>query len=426
MTRKLYIVLLVFLVVFCPVAPAQDSLKLEKITILSRHSVRAPLEQYLQDLDQLVPEGYSWNRWSVEGSHLTLRGAALETLFGEYFRLWLAKEDFTLASSDIYFGASSKQRTIATARSFAAGMLPLMDVPIDYKVKEDGSIGYADPDYLPLLNDHSCAVFDTVAFKNEAYRELGELAAPSYKFLEKILNYKRSPLARSRQDAHFNDAVGVRLDFRGANGKLLEPTMLGDLNLANRACDALILQYYEGGPKVKAFNNRLSFDGWKQFAEIKNCYDDILFTAPIIAVNVSHCMLQRLLTEAQDGGHKFVFFCAHDTTILSALSALQVEDYSLPGTIESKTPIGFKFLIEQWSDDSGERYVRARLVYQSTAQIRNMETLDLENPPMSYELSFAGMEKTPGGFYRYDDFLRHLEASVNAFTATARGENPFK
>ena len=105
MTRKLYIVLLVFLVVFCPVAPAQDSLKLEKITILSRHSVRAPLEQYLQDLDQLVPEGYSWNRWSVEGSHLTLRGAALETLFGEYFRLWLAKEDFTLASSDIYFGA---------------------------------------------------------------------------------------------------------------------------------------------------------------------------------------------------------------------------------------------------------------------------------------------------------------------------------
>ena len=427
--NKLRFFILSLLLLCCSLTFAQNNLTLDKVTIVSRHGVRAPLEEYLNTLDGITGDGYKWTRWSVPGSHLTLRGGALETLFGEYFRLWLDEENLQLDSVDVYFGASSKQRTIATARAFAAGMLPLMTVPVDYKVKADGSVGYLDQDYLPLLNDLCAADFDTLAFKIEAYRELGELQAPSYEYLEKILRMKHSKYAKNNENGHFDNTVGVYLYFY-KNGEKQEPRMRGGLNEANMASDAFILQYYEmDKAKDAAFGRRLGFDDWKKLADIKDYYGDILFAkAPIISVNISHCMLKRIQSEMFPEGHKFAFLCSHDSMIAAVLAALRTEDYELPNTIEVKTPIGFKLVLEQWVDNDAnqERYVRARLVYQSTEQIRGMKQMDLSNPPMSYDLSFAGLEKASNGMYRYDDFMRHLQNSIAAYEATARGQNPLE
>lgn len=424
--RSLFLSILLFLssLVF-----AQQNLALEKVTVVSRHGVRAPLESYLNTLDEMTGKGYQWTRWSVPGSNLTLRGGALETLFGEYFRLWLDDEHFVLDSTDIYFGASSKQRTIATARSFAAGMLPLMSIPVNYKVDDNGNIDYLDQDYLPLLNDR-CTTdgsFDISAFQAEAYRELGELQAPSYSFLEKVLRMKHSNYARKRGNEHFDNLVSVSLDFYDKNGNPLEPKMKGGLKDANMASDAFILQYYEmEKAKDAAFGRRLNFNDWKRLASTKEYYGEILFTkAPIISVNISHCMLKRIQSEMLPEGHKFSFLCSHDSMIAAVLASLRTVPYELPNTIEPKTPIGFKLVFEQWTDDSN-RYIRARLVYQSSEQIREMTPMDLSNPPMSYDLSFTGLEKTENGMYRYEDFMNHLQKSIQAYEATARGHHPWK
>jgi glucose-1-phosphatase len=410
---------------------AQKDLSLEKVTILSRHSVRAPLEQYVLTMNEMTGCGYQWINWSVPGSYLTLRGGALETLFGEYCRLWLDNEHFVLDSADIYFGASSKQRTIATARAFAAGLMPLTTIPIDYKVDEKGRVGFLDPDYLPLLNCNGTPDFDSVAFKAEAYRELGDLQAPSYTFLEKMLRMKRSEYARKRGNAHFDNHVGVNLNFYDKNDKPLEPTMQGGLKDANMASDAFILQYYEmENARDAAFGRRLSFNDWKKLAYIKDYYGNILFTkAPIISVNISHCMLQRIQKEMLPEGHKFAFLCSHDSMISAVLAALRTTPYELHNTIETQTPIGFKLVLEQWVETEAQnpkRYVRARLMYQSTEQIRGMKPMDLDNPPMSYDLSFIGLEKAPNGMYDYDDFMRHLQKSINAYYASAHGQYPWE
>lgn len=428
--RLFFVTLLLFI---SSLVYAQQDLTLVKTTILSRHSVRSPLEQYLNTLDEMTGNNYRWTRWSVPGSYLTLRGGALETLFGEYYRLWLDNEHFVLDSADVYFGASSKQRTIATARAFAAGMLPLMTVPIDYKVDENGKVGYLDQDYLPLLNDR-CASdgnFDIAAFQAEAYRELGQLQAPSYTFLEKMLRMKHSNYARQRGTPHFDSHVGVNLDFYDKNGKPLEPTMQGGLKDANMASDAFILQYYEmENARKAAFGRRLCFNDWKKLAYIKDYYGDILFTkAPIISVNISHCMLKRIQAEMLPEGHKFAFLCSHDSMIAAVLAALRVTPYKLSNTIEPQTPIGFKLVLEQWAETEGanpKRYVRARLIYQSTEQIHGMKPMDLENPPMSYELSFTGLEKAQNGMYEYDAFMRHLQKSIDAYYASARGQHPWE
>ena len=101
--NKLHIILLSLLLFLSSFIYAQQDLTLVKVTVVSRHSVRAPLETYYFTLDGMTGTGYHWTRWSVPGSHLTLKGGALETLFGEYFRLWLDSENFELKSVDIYF-----------------------------------------------------------------------------------------------------------------------------------------------------------------------------------------------------------------------------------------------------------------------------------------------------------------------------------
>lgn len=427
---------ILFLILFLAINSftfAQKEFTLEKVTVVSRHNVRAPLEKYLNTLDEMTGDGYQWTRWSVPGGNLTLRGGALEMLFGEYFRLWLQNEHFLVYPQDeeFYFGASPKQRTIATARAFAAGMLPYMTVPVDYSTDSSRRLVDVDPDYLPILNDFSTSDgdFKTAAFRNEAIRELGQLEAPSYAFLEEVLRFEHSLYARKHNITHIDNSVGVLLDFYDGK-KMLEPTMKGGLKYANIASDAFILQYYEMEDSVKAaFGHQLSFDEWKALASIKDYYGDVLFTkAPIIAVNVSHCMLMRIQSEMASGGHKFSFFCTHDSMLAALLAALRVERYELPNTIETQTPIGVKLLFEQWKEtcfDNPKRYVRIRLMYQSSDQIRKMTPMDLCHPPMSYELSFKGLEKASNGMYKYEDFMQHLQKSIQAYDSTAIGHNPW-
>ena len=427
--------ILFFLVLLSSAVYAQQ-LVLEKVTVVSRHGVRAPLDSYLSTLDEMTGDNFQWPRWAVPGSNLTLRGGALEMLFGEYFRLWLDDEHLyekCAKVQDVYFGASSKQRTIATARSFAAGLFPLMAVPIDYKLTADSAIGFLDRDYLPLLNCVSApdGNFDTNKFKEEAYRELGQLQAPSYQFLEEVLRMEQSRYAKKKGIAHFDDKVGVCLNFyNSATGCPLEPTMCGGLKDANMASDAFILLYYEmANATDSVFGRKLSFEDWKKLASVKDSYGHILFSkAPIISVNVSHCMLKRIQTELSASGHKFAFFCTHDSMIESLLAALRNTPDTLENSIEAKTPIGCKLVFEQWTETcclNPKKYIRIRMLYQSADQIREMRIMDLANPPMSCELTFEGLKKASNGMYYYDDFMKHLQKCIDAYKATAQGKRPW-
>lgn len=436
--KKVFTALLFIAIPILSSAQEEGSMTLKQVIMVSRHSVRAPLQENIDTLKLMVPvaDTSKWKQWSVEGSDLTLRGAALETLMGEYFKLYFAKlkPEFELDSSNIYFGCSSKNRTIATARSFAAGLLPYIAVPINYQrdTSKKYGIGAYDPTYLPMLNYSSCADFDTASFKDEAKAEIAQIQAPSFRALERVLNFKKSTIAKRTGSPHFGDSVHVEFNFWGRreNGSVgrLEPTLLGDFKLANRAADALILQYFEVKDKREAaLGHKLCEQSWEQIALVKDRYTEALFSAPIVAVNVSHEMIKKIWDEITGDSHKFVFLTTHDTMIYALLKALQVESYELPNTIEKLTPIGGKVLIEKWMDAKGDYYIRTRYVYQSSEQLREMQALDANNPPMSYDLNFQGLNKTPDGvYYDYEDFLRHIKRTIKAYEATAKGRHPFQ
>ena len=192
--------------------------------------------------------------------------------------------------------------------------------------------------------------------------------------------------------------------------------MTGGLKLANSASDALVLQYYEEPDEIKAaFGHNLTREEWESIAEIKDWYGDVLFTAPSVAANVAHPLLETMLSELRTEGRKFTFLCGHDSNIASVLAALGAEEYFLPDAIEKKTPIGSKVVIGKWLGKDGSSYAELLLVYESPEQLRSTPMLSLQNPPMAYRISLEGLKANVDGLYRLDDLESRFEEAIEAY-----------
>ena len=100
--------------------------KLKFVLIFSRHGVRTPTG----DSEQL--NRYSaqpWPKWDSPSGYLTPHGARLMTLFGSYYRAYLAQQgllsgDGCADAAHVSFFSDSDQRTAETGKSLAAGMFP--------------------------------------------------------------------------------------------------------------------------------------------------------------------------------------------------------------------------------------------------------------------------------------------------------------
>ena len=111
----------------------------------------------------------------------------------------------------------------------------------------------------------------------------------------------------------------------------------------------------------------------------------------------------------------FTFLCGHDSNLGSVLASLDVEDYSLPGTIEKKTPIGAKLVFGRWKNKAGEEMISLDIVYQKTQQLKNPGLLGTDNPPGIYSLRLKGLEADENGLYRAEDFLKRLTDAIEAY-----------
>jgi glucose-1-phosphatase len=382
---------------------------LKQVVVLSRHNIRSPLSGRRSTLQRITP--HEWYQWSSAPSELSLRGGALETMMGQYFRKWLVSEGLMQeneipAEDTMRFYANSLQRTIATAQYFSSGMLPVANVRIEHHCP----LGKMDSVFAPQITD------DNEAFKILAQQQIiamggekgmlgiGEKMAENYKVLERVLDINQSKACLEGDTCHFrtDDAHVYLVKYR-------EPGMGGSMRLACQAADALVLQYYEEHDAVKAaFGHVLTWKDWESISAIKDWYGDVLFTAPVVARQVARPLLRTMLEELQNDSRKFTFLCGHDSNIGSVLASLEAEEYSLPGTIEKKTPIGCKLVIEKWVDAKGKPYVALNLVYQSTEQLRNMTLLDLDNPPMIYPIRLKGLNANNDGLYPFDELTDRL------------------
>lgn len=424
--RKLNsLLLLLILTIICP-ALAQAQLqrseafkgkyKLKEIVILSRHNIRSPLSSNGSALSKMTP--HEWTNWSSAASELTLRGGVLETEMGQFFRKWtietgLFKDNYVPTIDEVNVYANSMQRCIATAQYFSGGFMPVANLRVNHRYVPSKM----DPIFFPRLTK------STEAFRTEAMKQINAMGGKeglvginkslkeSYDLIAKVLDMKQSEYYKKGEIKDFvNNDTQITLELNQ------EPGMKGSLKNANSASDAFILQYYEEPDGMKAaFGHKLTTEDWTKIAKVKDVYGDVLFTAPIVAVNVAHPLLQYMYDELNDKDRKFTFLCGHDSNIASVDAALGVEEYSLPYSIEKKTPIGSKLVLEKWVDAAGKAYIAVNLVYQSTDQLKQMSLLDLQHAPQVFSLKLKGLNQNTDGLYTFEDVNARFLQAIRAY-----------
>lgn len=390
--------------------------KLKEVVILSRHNIRSPLSTNGSTLSKMTP--HEWTSWSSAASELTLRGGVLETEMGQFFRKWtinegLFKDNHAPTVDEVNVYANSMQRCIATAQYFSGGFMPVAGLKVNHRYVPSKM----DPIFFPRLTK------STEAFRAEAMRQINLMGGKeglvginkglkeSYDIIAKVLDMKQSEYYKKGEvkDFTYNDTQ-ITLNLNQ------EPGMKGSLKNANSASDAFILQYYEEPDAMKAgFGHKLSLDEWTKIAKVKDVYGDVLFTAPIVAVNVAHPLLQYMYDELNADNRKFTFLCGHDSNIASVDAALGVEEYSLPNSIEKKTPIGSKLVFEKWVDANGKAYIAVNIVYQSTDQLKQMSLLDLAHAPQVFSLKLKGLTENADGLYTFDDVNGRFLQAIRAY-----------
>ena len=396
----------------------KNQYKLKEVVILSRHNIRSSLSVNGSVLQKMTP--HQWIKWTAAPSELTLRGGALETIMGQFFRKWtvnegLFTENVVPTVDEVNFYANSMQRTIATAQYFSSGFMPVANLHINHRFTPSKM----DPVFFPALTKSS------EAFKAQALKEIAAMGGKkgivgineglkdSYQLIEKVLDLKHSPACQSGEVCAFDD-YNTQLKLEKGD----EPNMKGSLKFANSASDALILQYYEDTDPVQAaFGQNLTNADWEKIAKVKDVYGDVLFTAPIVAVNVAHPLLVYMKDELNAKNRKFTFLCGHDSNIASVNAALEVEEYSLPQSIEKKTPIGSKLVFEKWVDKTGKEFVAVNIVYQTTEQLRNVSLLNLENPPIVFSLKLKGLQANADGLYTIESVNDRFDKAIRAYEA---------
>ena len=419
-TWILCLFMLVVSSIVCAERPAsfQKEYRLKEMVVLSRHNIRSPLSGNGSALKNLT--SHDWFRWTSGPSELSLRGGQLETMMGQYFRQWLVAgnlmtENYLPKKEEFRFYANSMQRTIATAQYFSSGMLPVANVKIEHKFAPSKMDSVFNPQ-LTFVSDTFC----TEAMKqisamggDRGLQGIHEKLSGEYRLLEKVLDLKNSPAAKKDGMNRFrSDDLKILLKVNK------EPELRGSLKLASAASDALILQYYEEADPVKAgFGHKLSQKKWEQIARVKDVYVDVLFTAPVVAVNVARPLLKVMSDELALGGRKFTFLCGHDSNLASVLAALDVEEYSLPRSLEKKTPIGSKLVIEKFAGRDGKEYAALSLVYQTTEQLRDRTALTLDNPPAIFPLKLKGLKENADGLYLLKDLQQRFIEAISAYDA---------
>ncbi len=388
---------------------------LEQVVVLSRHNLRAPLSSNGSVPNDLTP--HSWIKWSAGASELTLLGGVEETSMGQYFRKWLDQEglipeNYVPEAGEVRFNARDKQRCRATARYFAAGMLPLADIEVEHPGDANGTVDFMEPVLHFYSDDYAADAIAQVAAQG-GDAGMGGLELQNRDVIKLIMDTVDMEDSEAYQSGKYGDLLTDGFGYIMEEGK--EPDLAGTIKPAYQVADALLLQYYEEPDAVKAaFGHELTDADWARLGAFMTTCLEMKHGAPLVAANITNPLLRELKEELTNEERKFTFFCAHDCTVLGALSALGAEDYALPKSIETKTPIGVKLVFERRRDAEGAAWYRVSLIYRSTEQIRSGEMLTLDNPPLRYDLRFEGVETNADGLIAEADLFELFDRSIGA------------
>jgi 4-phytase / acid phosphatase len=405
-------------------ADAGDSSQLIFALVLTRHGVRSPtgsvdkLKQYSAN---------EWPQWEVPPGYLTPHGSQLMMLFGKYYREYFAENGLLQPSgcgdaASVMFLADSDQRTVATGKALAEGILPGCDVAVHASPEgthdplfHSLSAGVGHPDNALAAAALSGRIGNNPSGLVDAY-------GPTLQTMEAILSKCNSSEACKEPT---QSLLQTPSSISPGHGSHLV-TFRSPLSVASTVAEDFQLEYTNGMP--------LNEVGWghaneaivSEMISLHTAEADLTHRTPYLAraqasnlmIHIADTLQQAVQKKRVTGalgnpGDKLLFLVGHDTNISTLAGALGIS-WLIDGRRDD-TPPGGALVFEVWSSPKTKGYaVRTYYVSQTMEQMRDLVPLTLTVPPARANIFVPGCSTADKNYScKFSGFQQSIHAAID-------------
>ncbi|MGR6328047.1 histidine-type phosphatase [Sphingomonas sp. XXL09] len=362
-----------------PAVPA--GLQVDRVVMLMRHGVRPPTKAPPMPAGTAIER---WPDWPVAPGYLTPHGAAAIRRVGGYDRTaWTALG--LLARSGcpkVRIVADSDQRTIETARHYAAALVPGCTITTEHRPQD-----VADPIFSPI--DERATTFDAEAARKAVLAAAGPggIAAEERRLAPLIERLDTILCQRAKPDCGV--AASGPSDLAPARpGK--RPKLTGTLDRASTAAQILLLEYAEDKSMPQVGWGRATAGDIASLSEF-HAVEFRLLARPSYVARANLALIAPLIADAitKPDGAVITMLSGHDTNVASLGGLLDLH-WQVPGLAADDPSPGGAIVFERLTDRSGKHYVRALYRSQTVDQIRDLTALTGKASPYVAVLPIAG------------------------------------
>ncbi len=338
-------------------APARaPALKVERVVMVMRHGVRAPI-------DGEVPVGTRtaapWPTWPVAAEQMTPHGMRAMAIRGAADRAWLAARGVVPAAGcpargTVGVWTNVSRRTIDSGTGFVAGFAPGCDIAVGHR-----AAGAVDPLFEALRAGTTDFVPQTAIAAIERFTGgVDRLVAKhraELRLLDRVLGCAQPtcspgapPALRASADGH-----GIELD--------------GPIRRSSGIAQVLLLETAEGTPVVGW--GRVTPATLERLGRLHAALFDVFTRSPYMAAHQAGPLGRRVIASlTAPNGPALDLLVGHDTNVTALAAALRVDLVS-PGYARGDTAPAGTLVLERLRDDRGAAMVRLSYRTQTPAEL---------------------------------------------------------
>lgn len=349
-----------------------DPLVVDRVVLLMRHGVRPPTKAPAMP-PEVTPE--RWPDWPVQPGWLTPHGATAVARLGTADGAALRRHRLLPARgcpapAAIRIVADSDQRTIATARAWAATLAPGCTLAIDHRPQD-----VADPRFNAIESGR--APLDPAKADAAVMADVGPGGFAA-------LDARYKPLL-ARLDAILcgtpRPGCGVSATPTGLAPARADkrPKLTGAIDRASTAAQILLLETAEGMPMAQIGWGRATLADVTALGAF-HALEFRILARPRAVAAANFAALADIVREGlADSGPQVTMISGHDTNIAN-LGGLFDVHWRVPGFAADDPVPGGALVLERLHDRAGKRYVRLRYRAQTLAQLRRAAPFGPKGP----------------------------------------------
>jgi 4-phytase/acid phosphatase len=362
--------------------------QMERVVMLSRHNVRAPI----QSPEELAKFAASpWPTWPVPPGYLTPHGAALSREMGQFYRAHyggrglIQEADCPAPGIVVIWTDLDGQRSEDAALNTLGGLYMRCLNPV---LKHQADLSKPDPLFHPSPSP-SCPM-DAVANRAAILARIGGDFSSVQREYAPQLTTLQSTLCPTGASAACGLSVEAPAIVPNPAGGV---ELRGPIAVGAMTSEAFLLENAEGMPANQIAWGRLKGDGSLfDMLKVRRLFSDLTEKTKPIAQQKGSNMLAQIVASLQDGHNfpgapniaepvRFGMLIGHDTNILNVASLLNL-DWEIAGFRENEVPPGSSIAFELLKEvRTNQRWVRMTYFAQTPPQLRNATPLNLDNPP---------------------------------------------